>query len=179
MQTILPTQFTGIIQIVPVDESELLRLQEAVLEQNPQQRPNPKLHITLLHQSFPKLLTNNEGLRGDKVLKNLFKSGQQISIPLPELNLGDVKIGEDPTNGRVSSYVEIKNPDACLEVRDAILQAAGIDPSPLYDKEDGTPSILSKEEKERVFHISLTNLEGNGGASIAYPSANDKLVVTQ
>ena len=99
-----------------------------------------------------------------------------MSIPTPDLQLGDVKIGEDPAKGRVSSYVVIENSTACLEMRDAILEAAGIDPSPLYDTPEA-PSILTQEEKERVFHISLTNLEGNGGASIAYPQANDRNVV--
>jgi len=176
MQTLLPSKFTGIIQLAPADESELLMLQEAILEQNPQQQPNPKLHITLLHQSFPKKLTSREGLRGDKALKALFKSGGQMSIQTPEVYLGDVKIGEDVAKGRVSSYVEIENSVACLEIRDAILEAAGIDPSPLYDTPEA-PSILTPEEKGRVFHISLTNLEGNGGASIAYPQANDSSVV--
>ena len=170
MQTLLPSKFTGIIQLAPADESELLVLQEAVLAQNPNQQPNPKLHITLLHQSFPKKLTNNEGLRGDKALKALFKAGGQMGIPTPDLQLGDVKIGEDSSTGRVSSYVEIENSVACLEIRDAILEAAGINPADL-------DAILTPEERERVFHISLTNLEGNGGASIAYPKASDRNVV--
>ena len=176
MQTLLPAKFTGIIQLAPADESELLALQEAILEQNPNQQPNPKLHITLLHQSFPKKLTNNEGLRGDKALKALYKSGGQMGIPTPNIQLGDIKIGEDTAKGRISSYAVVENSAACLEMRDAILEAAGIDPSPLYDTPE-SPSILTQEEKERVFHISLTNLEGNGGASIAYPQTNDKSVV--
>ena len=176
MQTLLPEKFTGIIQLVPADQSELLALQKAVLKQKPQQQPNPKLHITLLHQSFPKKLISVDGLRGDKALKALFKSGGQMGIPTANLQLGDVKIGEDVVKGRVSSYVEIENRTACLEIRDAILEAAGIDPSPLYDTPDA-PSILTLEEKERVFHISLTNLEGTGGASIAYPQTNDRNMV--
>ena len=172
MQTLLPSKFTGIIQLAPADESELLVLQDTILEQNPDQQPNPKLHITLLHQSFPKKLTNNEGLRGDKALKALFKSGGQMGIPTPDLQLGDVKIGEDVAKGRVSSYVEIENSVACLEIRNAILEAAGLNPADL-------DTILTPEEANRVFHISLTNLEGNGGASIAYPQANDRNVVIQ
>ena len=170
MQTLLPSKFTGIIQLAPADESELLILQEAILEQYPNQQPNPKLHITLLHQSFPKKLTTADGLRGDKALKALFKSGGQMNIPTPNLQLGDVKIGEDFSNGRVSSYVEIENSYECLEIRDAILEAAGLNPADL-------DTILTPEERGRVFHISLTNLEGNGGASIAYPSSNDRNVV--
>ena len=170
MQTLLPSKFTGIIQLAPADESELLTLQEAVLEQYGDQQPNPKLHVTLLHQSFPKKLTNNEGLRGDKALKALFKSGDHMSIPTPNLQLGDVKMGFDLVLDRRSSYVVIENSVACLEIRDAILEAAGINPADL-------DAILTPEERERVFHISLTNLEGNGGASIAYPQAGDTNVV--
>lgn len=178
MQTLLPSKFTGIIQVAPADETQLLELQQAVLDQYSDQQPNPKLHVTLLHQSFPKKLTSSSGLRGDKALKALFKSGGQMSIPTPNLKLGDVKMGFDLIKDRRSSYVEIENSAACLELRDAILEAAGIDPSPLYDTPDA-PSILTEEEKTRIFHISLTNLEGNGGASIAYPQAGDTRVVTR
>ena len=170
MQSLLPSKFTGIIQVTPADETQLLELQQAVLEQFPDQQPNPKLHVTLLHQSFPKKLTNTQGLRGDKALKALYKNGGQMGIPTPTLELGDVKVGEDATNGRKSSYVEINNSVALLELRDAILEAAGINSADL----DG---ILTPEERGRIFHISLTNLEGNGGASIAYPGPNDANVV--
>ena len=172
MQTLLSSKFTGIIQLVPADESELLILQEAVLEQYSDQQPNPKLHVTLLHQKFPKLVTNNQGLRGDKALKALFKSGKQMEIPTPVLELGDVKMGFDLTLDRRSSYVEIANSVACLEVRDAILEAAGINPADV-------DAVLTPEERGRIFHISLTNLEGNGGASIAYPQVSDTNVVVR
>ena len=170
MQTLLPAKFTGIIQLVPTSQSELLTLQQAILNQYSDQQPNPKLHVTLLHQSFPKMVTNNEGLRGDKALKALFKSGGQMGIPTPTIELGDVKMGFDLVKDRRSSYVEIENSAACLELRDAILEAAGINPADL-------DAVLSPEERTRVFHISLTNLEGNGGASIAYPQADDTRVV--
>ena len=172
MQTLLSSKFTGIIQLVPADQSELLALQQAVLEQYSDQQPNPKLHITLLHQSFPKKLTSVDGVRGDKALKALFKSGGQMGIPTPTLRLGDVKMGFDLTTGRRSSYVEIENSVACLEIRDAILEAAGLNPTEL-------DAVLTPEERSRVFHISLTNLEGNGGASIAYPQAGDTNVVVR
>jgi len=170
MQTQLPAKFTGIIQLTPRDQSELLTLQQAVLDQYSDQQPNPKLHITLLHQSFPKKVTNAEGLRGDKALKALYKSGGHMGIPTPTLQLGDVKMGFDLIKDRRSSYVEIENSVACLELRDAILEAAGINPRDL-------DAILTEDERTRVFHISLTNLEGNAGASIAYPQANDINVV--
>lgn len=170
MQTLLPSKFTGIIQLSPADESELLVLQEAVLEQYGDQQPNPKLHITLLHQSFPKKVTSADGVRGDKALKALFKTGGQMGIPTPNLQLGDVKMGFDLVKDRRSSYVVIENSAACLELRDAILEAAGINPADL-------DAVLTEEERTRVFHISLTNRDGNSGASIAYPQAGDVNVV--
>ena len=158
----------------PADETKLKALQDVILERHQEQQPNPKLHITLLHQAFPKKLKTRDGLNGKKALSALFKAGGQMGIPTPRIQLGDVKIGE--ADGRVSSYVEIENSVDMLELRDAILEAANIDPSALYDTDDG-PSILTPEEKSRVFHISLTNLEGNPGSSIKYPQATDRNVV--
>ena len=169
MNTLLSAKFTGIIQLMPADDSELLKLQRAVLEQYQDQQPNPKFHITLLHQSFPKMVTNNEGIRGDKALKALFKSGGQMGLPTPSLQLGDVKMGFDLVKDRRSSYVEIENSRACLEMRNAILEAAGINPADL-------DRVLTEDERNRVFHISLTNRDGNSGASIAYPEAGDVTV---
>lgn len=176
MQSLLPAKFSGILQVNPADEDQLITLQKAVLEQNQEQQPNPKLHVTLLHQAFPKKLKTRDGLNGKKALSTLFKNGGQMGIPTPTLRLGDVKIGE--ADGRVSSYVEIENSVEMLELRDAILEAANIDPIALYDTE-GSPSILTPEEKTRVFHVSLTNLEGNPGASIKYPQAADRNVVVR
>lgn len=170
MQTLLPAKFTGLIQLVPSDSSQLLALQQGVLDQYSDQQPNPKFHVTLLHQSFPKMLQNSEGLRGDKALKALFKSGDQMNIPTPTIRLGEVKMGFDLIKDRRSSYVEIENPEVCIQIRDAILEAAGIDPASLN-------AVLSEDERNRVFHISLTNRDGNSGASIAYPQAGDTKVV--
>ena len=171
MDTLLPSKFTGIIQLAPADELKLLELQQQVLEQYSDQQPNPKLHVTLLHQSFPKLVTNNEGLRGDKALKALYKSGGHMTIPTPTLELGEVKMGFDIIKDRRSSFVVINNPGECIQVRDAILEAAGIDPEAIND-------VLSEDERGRIFHISLTNRDGNSGASIAYPTVGDTLVET-
>ena len=170
MQTLLPGKFTGILQLVLANDSELLGLQRAVLEQYSDQQPNPKLHVTLLHQSFPKKVTNVDGVRGDKALKALYQSGGHMGIPTPNIQLGDVKMGFDLIKDRRSSYVVIENSVACLELRDAILEAAGINPADI-------DAVLTEEERNRVFHISLTNLEGHGGASIAYPQAGDTNVV--
>lgn len=176
MQSLLPQKFSGILQVNPADETKLKALQDVILTRYPDQQPNPKLHVTLLHQAFPKKLKTRDGLNGKKALSTLFKNGGQMGIPTPILRLGDVKRGENPSEGRVSFYVEIENSIEMLELRDQILEAANIDPSVLYDIDD-RPSILTPEEKSRVFHISLTNLEGQPGASIKYPQATDRNVV--
>ena len=169
MQTLLPGKFTGIIQLVPTDTSQLLKLQSDTLLLYGDQQPIAKLHCTLLHQSFPKKITTAEGLRGDKALKALYKNGGHMGIPTPRLVLGDVKMGFTTSpNHRVSTYVEIENSEELLATRDAILEAAGLNPSDLK---------LDHLEQLRVFHISLTNLEGTAGASIAYPNVSDQRLV--
>ena len=62
---------------------------------------------------------------------------------------------------RESTYVIVNEQDLCMQARDAILEAAGISPSDLG---------IVEPEASRKFHISLTNLTGNGGDSIAYPN---------
>ena len=158
MQTLLPSKFTGIIQLAPADDNEILTLQDLVLEQFPNHSPITKLHVTLLHQSYPKKVGAGKE-RGDKLLKNLFKSGDQMSISTPSITLGDVHLAKG--GDRESSYVVINEQDLCLQARDAILNAAGIDPNDLG---------IDGDEASRKFHISLTNLTGNGGDSIAYPN---------
>jgi hypothetical protein len=167
INTLFSSKFTGIIQLVTQDESSLRDLQDRIVELYPDQQPVPKLHCTLLHQSYLKKTTSADGLRGDKALKTLFKSGEQMAIELPSLALGGVKIGFDLIKDRRSTYVEVKNSEACIVARNLILKAAGIDPVSL---------VLEEPEASRVFHISLTNLDGNGGASIAYPQLSDKKI---
>ena len=58
MQSLLPSKFTGIIQVTPADETQLLELQQAVLEQFPDQQPNPKLHVTPVSYTHLTLPTN-------------------------------------------------------------------------------------------------------------------------
>ena len=70
--------------------------------------------------------------------------------------------GEGNESGRVSTYVEIRDTQACKDTRNAILSAAGV--IEILGHVVGTP------EQERVFHVSLTNLTGNGGDSIKYPN---------
>ena len=158
MQTLLPSKFTGIIQLAPSEDGEVLRLQDLVLEQFPNHQPIVKLHVTLLHQSYPKKVGAGK-TRGDKLLKALYKEGGQMGIPTPNLTFGDVYLAK--AGDRESSYVLINEQDLCLQARDAILSAAGIDPVALG---------IDGDEASRQYHISLTNLTGNGGDSIAYPN---------
>ena len=158
MKTLLPSKFTGIIQIAPADEGEILRLQDLVLEQFPNHQPISKLHITLLHQSYPKNVGTGKE-RGDKLLKALYKEGGQMSIQTPSVTFGNVHLTK--SGDRESSYVVINEQDLCLKTRDDILSAAGIDPKALG---------IDGDEASRRFHISLTNLTGNGCDSIAYPN---------
>ncbi len=158
MNTLLPSKFTGIIQLVPGDSQAILDLQAKVLEQFPNHSPIAKLHITLLHQSYPKKVGAGK-TRGDKLLKNMFKIGDHMGISTPNVTLGDVHVASG--EGRESTYVLIREQNDCLQVRDVILNAAGIDVNDLG---------IEGSEAGRVFHISLTNLTGNGGDSIAYPT---------
>ena len=160
MQTLLPSKFTGIIQLAPSEDGEVLRLQDLVLEQFPNHQPIAKLHITLLHQSYPKKVGAGKN-RGDKLLKALYKEGGQMGIPTPNVTFGDVYLAK--AGDRESSYVLINEQDLCLQARDAILGAAGIDPVALG---------IDGDEASRQYHISLTNLTGNGGDSIAYPNTD-------
>ena len=92
-----------------------------------------------------------------------------MEIETPRLILGDVKMGFTlAPSYRRSTYVEIKNTEDLLAIRNAVLEAAGLNPSDL---------VLTRAESLRTFHVSLTNLEGTGGASIAYPFTSDSLIL--
>jgi len=164
INTHIKEKFTGILQLVPSLEEELRTLQTKIKVLFPEQEPLPKLHITLLHQSFPKKVLAEGSLRGDKALKALFKSSdfQDKRIAGPQLTLGKVFIS---TQGeRTSTFVEILEDAECRSTRDNLLVSAGINPEdiPFDDK-----------EIKRKFHISLTNLTGNGGDSIAFPTVDE------
>ena len=162
---------TGIIQLVPENQGYLVELQTQILEQYPSQVSLPKLHITMLHQSFPKKVGAGK-MRGDKMLKLAYKEKKQNKIPTPLLSFGDVYMakGEDDELGRLSSYVVIQESHLCKDTRDAILSEAGV--VEILSHVVGTP------EQNRVFHVSLTNLTGNGGDSIKYPNLDKDEKVT-
>ena len=169
MQTLLPAKFTGIIQLAFSDTTPLQKLQESIIGTYSNHVPIEKLHITLLHQSFPKKVGAGKE-RGDKLLKALYKDGGQFAIQAPMVTLDDVHIVRE--GERESTYVTISEHDLLLSVRDDILQAAGINPAELG---------IDGPEASRVFHVSLTNLTGNGGDSIAYPnpSSDERLFNSQ
>lgn len=154
---------TGIVQLVPVDQGYLVELQTAIIEQHPEQVSLPKLHITILHQSFPKMVGAGK-TRGDKKLKAAYKEGKQNNVPTPTVSFGDVYMatGEGDEDGRVSTYVVIPETQLCKDTRDAILSEAGVI--------DILGHVVGTPEQNRVFHVSLTNLTGNGGDSIKYPN---------
>ena len=182
MQLQLPPRFTGIIQAQFVDTSPITTLQDEVIAIHTNHQKLPKLHITLLHQSFPKKAAGTNDVRGDKALKKLFKLGTdgvlkainkvydptgQTTYAVPSVEIIGVRLGIDMGLGRESTYAIVSNADKLREFRDLILQAAGIDASTIP---------YTEEEDNRIFHVSLTNLTGKGGDSIAYPHSGDQEV---
>tara|TARA_Y100001970_G_scaffold290861_1_gene426008 strand:- start:6 stop:596 length:591 start_codon:yes stop_codon:yes gene_type:complete len=164
----LPKKFTGIIQIKPTDISFLQDLQLAIQEKFPNQKPIEKLHVTLLHQSVPKKVTSREGLRGDKALKALFKSPRVLSILPPLLEFGDIGIKSE--DGRTSTFIKIKNHTDLRKFLNTILLEANLDTTEIKQISNVTP-----QEIDRIFHISLTNLTGNPGDSLANISNGEKI----
>mgnify|MGYP001290030400 CR=1 FL=1 len=163
-QTAHTEKCTGIVQLNPIDKGYLVGLQTQLLDLYPDQISLPKLHITILHQNFPKLVGAGK-TRGDKLLKQAYKEGKQNKVIPPVVSFGDVYIGERTEGaeaGRVSTYVVIPEADLCKATRDEILSEAGVI--------DILGHIVGTEEEDRVFHISLTNLTGNGGDSLKYPN---------
>ena len=162
-----PTQHTpncsGIVQLVPENVGYLVGLQTKIMDMFPEQTGLAKLHITILHQSFPKMVGAGK-TRGDKMLKQAYKDKKPSKIPTPTVELGDVYMatGEGDESGRVSTYIVVRDTQACKDTRDAILSAAGII--------ETLGHLVGTPEQDRVFHISLTNLTGNGGDSIKYPN---------
>ena len=113
---------------------------------------------------MPKKVVSEGDVRGDKALKALFKSSgfQDKRIAGPQLTLGKVFIS---TQGeRTSTFVEILEDTECRSTRDGLLVSAGINPGDIP---------FDDNETNRKFHISLTNLTGNGGDSIAFPTVDD------
>jgi hypothetical protein len=154
---------TGIVQLVPENQDYLCKLQEQIIALYPEQVALPRLHITILHQAYPKLIGTGK-TRGDKILKTAYKEGKQNNVQAPAVSFGDIYMatGEGDEDGRVSTYVVIPETQLCKDTRDAILSEAGLI--------DILGHVVGTPEQTRVFHVSLTNLTGNGGDSIKYPN---------
>lgn len=146
-------KFAGILKLVPATQfgvDFLTGLQVNAEMLHPELKPlsEDKLHCTLLHQSYPKEW-NIGGLRGDKAFKKFFKNNAMFV---------DLEIDEQiriVTEGdRTSAYVEVVS---YLEShRECILRQAGFN------------GMLRDPEASRVFHITLANLTGLPGDSVAY-----------
>jgi len=173
IQTQHAGKFTGIVQLALADtstESSIVKLQNLVLNHpdiKPRHSPITKLHVTLLHQSYPKKFKSPDGPNGKKLLSNAYKAGEQMGLDAPSLTLDDVYL---TTEGeKESTYVRIAEQNLCETVRNQILAMVGI-----------TPEALGIEEPEssRVYHISLTNLTGNAGDSAKYPQSTDQRILS-
>ncbi|OUU74841.1 MAG: hypothetical protein CBC29_06855 [Methylococcaceae bacterium TMED69] len=163
----LPRKFTGIIQIKPSDNDFLRELQEKIVSIYPGQKPVRNLHVTLLHQSIPKMiysksLFDSKGipLRGDKALKKFFKSEKSKSLFPPFLEFGELGIKSE--GEKISTYIKIVNSGDMNKFLSNLYEMTGLD-----KKDVSAASELEPRESGRIFHISLTNLTGNPGDSIA------------
>jgi hypothetical protein len=166
VESLLPSKFTGIIQLaVDVEfEPQLQALIDTLVSTDDRWVPVNKIHCTLLHQKYPKLHQSSDGLRGDKALKALFKSS--YTAPSVTLKLGPVSHCHDTAAGRESLIAPVLNVDEVRSFRDEILSTAGLDPEQFV-------SSFDDDERNRMFHISLCNLTGNPGDSPAFPNSTN------
>lgn len=147
----IPEKFTGLVQLA-IDPSEFDQLRTLVTDDR--FVPVMKTHCTLLHQSIPKEFGSGKE-RGDKLLKALFKSDAKPTGTV-DLRFGKLYHCQDLDAGRESIVAFVENPEACDDIRNEILSAAGLDPNEV-------------SEPQREYHVSLFNLTGNPGDSPAYP----------
>tara|TARA_R110000824_G_scaffold93591_3_gene226317 strand:+ start:172 stop:696 length:525 start_codon:yes stop_codon:yes gene_type:complete len=154
---------TGIVKLAPDEllKNVALKLQASI--EDPEARPleSDRLHITLLHQK-----ARPEGLSGGKwkkMLKNLPPYGGSIGL--------ENKVVVLPFGDRKSWLIYVDKPTqaALDEYIINALRGVGLD----------DPTIMSLREKEagflgtrgasptRKYHISLANLTGEPGDSVA------------
>ena len=137
-------KFTGILKLVPSTETlEELRLLSETLPEEAVLLSDDRLHVTLVHQSHLKPYRS--------ALKALSDAGE---LPVPPKAVlkkeWDEKLNDDL--GRRSWSVELINQDVMHGYVNEVMTMIGGQPNP---------------EPERVFHISLANLTGNPGDSVA------------
>ena len=137
-------KFTGILKLVLSTETlEEIRLLSQTLPAEAVILSDDKLHVTLVHQSHLKPYRS--------ALKALSDAGE---LPVPPKAVlkkeWDEKLNDEL--GRRSWSVELVNQDAMRGYVNEVMTMIGGQPNP---------------EPERVFHISLANLTGNPGDSVA------------
>ena len=171
----LPKKFTGIIQVKPSDVLFLRDLQDKIVGLLPDQKPIDKLHVTLLHQSIPKVVYSKSmfdqagfPLRGDKALKKFFKSQKGKDVLPPYLEFGELGIVEQ--DGRTSTYIKIVNEEDMRRFLSFVFDQVGLNQDEILSASLGEP-----REAGRIFHISLTNLTGSPGDSVANISSGTEL----
>ena len=137
-------KFTGILKLVPSTETlEEIRLLSQTLPAEAVILSDDKLHVTLVHQSHLKPYRS--------ALKALSDAGE---LPVPPKAVLKKELDENLNDelGRRSWSVELVNQDVMHGYVNEVMTMIGGQPNP---------------EPERVFHISLANLTGNPGDSVA------------
>ena len=154
---------TGIVKLVP-DESlrrQALDLQESIKDPEATPLQSDRLHITLLHQK-----ARPEGVSGGKwkkMLKNLPKFEGSIGLENEVVTI--------PSGDRKSWLIYVDNPTqaALDEYIINALRGVGLDDpaiNALREKEAGFLGTRG-DSPTRKYHISLANLTGNPGDSVA------------
>jgi hypothetical protein len=134
-------EVTGILKVKP-EPSELLNLQNQVLQKFPDLKPLPqdKLHVTMLHQKYAKPLAK---------------------VTLPPLNTtltfnpNEVYLVE--REGKKSVFVVVNEQEALKTYMDNLGPSLG---------------IQLQTEPKRLFHVSLANLTGNPADSVGHSEEN-------
>lgn len=134
-------EVTGILKVKP-EPSELLNLQQKVLEKFPDLKPlSPdKLHVTMLHQKFAKPLAK---LTLPPLAANLTFDPKQVYLIERE--------------GKKSVFVVVNEQEALKQYMAHLGPSLGIE-------------LIT--EPGRVFHVTLANLTGNPADSVGHSEDN-------
>ena len=173
-------KFSGIVKLMPANKTNLFELQQEIISENPSQNPikSDALHITLLHQSIPKKLHTKSGTRVDKILKKA--TLPSVDFPI-NLGLVDGVIGTGGDSGRISFFVEVIEQQRLRDFVDNwlvdIITDSSSDQIERSETLNNIHVIRNSVAKEagRIFHISLTNLSGEPGESVANISTGARI----
>lgn len=134
-------EVTGILKVKP-EPSELLNLQQRVLEKFPDLKPLPtdKLHVTMLHQKFAKPLA-------------------KVTLPPLEatLTFDPKEVYLIEREGRKSVFAVVNEQEALKLYMDKLGPSLG---------------IQLQTEPKRLFHVTLANLTGNPADSVGHSEEN-------